>query len=38
VRTIQHWLGHKNLETTMLYLGVTSNEKLRGNIDAAFGD
>jgi Phage integrase family len=38
VRTIQYWLGHKNLETTMLYLGVTSNEKLRGNIDRAFGD
>jgi integrase/recombinase XerD len=38
VRTIQYWLGHKNLETTMLYLGVTSSEKLRGNIDRAFGD
>ena len=38
VRTIQHWLGHKNLETTMIYLGVTDSSKLRGNIDAAFGD
>jgi integrase/recombinase XerD len=38
IRTIQHYLGHKNLETTMIYLGVTDSEKLRGNIDAAFGD
>jgi integrase/recombinase XerD len=38
VRTIQVWLGHKNLETTMLYLGVTDVEKLRGQIDSAFGD
>jgi integrase/recombinase XerD len=38
VRTIQAWLGHKNLETTMLYLGVTSTEKLRTNIDAAFSE
>lgn len=38
IRTIQHYLGHKNLETTMIYLGVTDSEKLRGNINAAFGD
>ena len=38
IRTIQHWLGHKSLETTMLYLGVTDPEKLRSNIDKAFGD
>ena len=38
VRTIQYWLGHKNLETTMLYLGITSNEALRSHINAAFGD
>jgi integrase/recombinase XerD len=38
VRTIQAWLGHKNLETTQTYLGVTDPEKLRGNINAAFGD
>jgi integrase len=38
VRTIQVWLGHKNLETTMIYLGVTDTEKLRGRINAAFGD
>ncbi len=36
VRTVQHWLGHKNLETTMIYLGVTDNEKLGDNVDAAF--
>jgi integrase/recombinase XerD len=36
VRTIQHWLGHKSLETTMNYLGVTDSNKLRGEIDRAF--
>lgn len=35
VRTIQTWLAHKNLETTMLYLGVTDVGKLRGEIDRA---
>ena len=38
LRTIQAWLGHKNLETTQKYLGVTDSGKLRGQIDAAFGD
>lgn len=38
VRTIQAWLGHKNLDTTQTYLGVTDPTKLRGNINAAFGD
>jgi integrase/recombinase XerD len=38
VRTIQHYLGHKSLETTMIYLGVTDSAKLRKNIDEAFGD
>jgi integrase/recombinase XerD len=38
VRTIQAWLGHKSLETTMLYLGVGNSGKYRGNIDQAFGD
>lgn len=38
IRTIQVYLGHKNLETTMIYLGVADTEKLRGNINAAFGD
>jgi site-specific recombinase XerD len=38
IRTLQFYLGHKNLETTMLYLGVTDSSKLRGNINAAFGD
>lgn len=37
IRTIQVWLGHKNLETTMIYLGVTDSERLRDNINAAFG-
>jgi integrase/recombinase XerD len=38
VRTIQAWLGHKDLNTTQKYLGVTDSAKLRGNIDKAFGD
>jgi integrase/recombinase XerD len=38
VRTIQAWLGHKNLETTMIYLGVTDTAKLGNEVDAAFGD
>jgi len=40
VRTIQHWLGHKNLETTQIYLGVVSNSDagLRSNINQAYGD
>jgi integrase/recombinase XerD len=38
VRTVQAWLGHKNLQTTMIYLGVTDSTKLRGQIDSAFGD
>lgn len=38
VRTVQAWLGHKNLETTMIYLGVTDSAKLRNEIDRAFGD
>ncbi|PYU17546.1 MAG: hypothetical protein DMG32_27795 [Acidobacteria bacterium] len=38
VRTIQHWLGHKSLETTMLYLGITDSAKLRDKIDEAHGD
>lgn len=38
LRTVQAWLGHKNLETTQRYLGVTPSEKLRGQIDEAFGD
>jgi integrase/recombinase XerD len=40
VRQIQSWLGHKDLETTMQYLGTgdMQSEKTRGQIDAAFGD
>jgi integrase/recombinase XerD len=38
LRTVQAWLGHKNLETTQRYLGVTDSKKLRSQIDRAFGD
>ncbi|MHB8485176.1 MAG: hypothetical protein ACYDCM_05490 [Candidatus Acidiferrales bacterium] len=33
-------VGHKNLETTMIYLGVAdlSDPRIRSQIDAAFGD
>jgi integrase len=33
-RTIQYWLGHKNLETTEKYLGITPTAKLRAEINA----
>jgi integrase len=35
VRNIQKWLGHRSLETTMVYLGLTGVEELRSKIDAA---
>lgn len=38
IRTVQSYLGHKKLDTTMLYLGVTDSSKLRSEINAAFGD
>lgn len=37
-RTIQKWLGHKSLVTTERYLGAMPSDKLRPNIDKAFGD
>jgi integrase len=36
VRTIQLYLGHKSLETTQRYLGVTDSSKLRSSINQAF--
>ena len=38
VRTIQQWLGHKDLETTQRYLGVTPLEKVRDSVNEAYGD
>jgi integrase/recombinase XerD len=35
VRTIQVMLGHKSLETTMRYLGITDLDSLTAKIDAA---
>jgi integrase/recombinase XerD len=35
VRTIQHMLGHKSLETTQKYLGIANLDTLTGKIDAA---
>jgi integrase len=34
IRNIQKWLGHRSLETTMVYLGLTGLEELRSKIDA----
>lgn len=38
IRTVQHYLGHKNLEVTARYLGVTNSEELRDRINNAFGN
>jgi len=38
MRDIQIMLGHKSLATTQKYLGRTEPEKLRPQIDRAFGD
>jgi integrase len=38
MRTLQHLLGHKKLETTMLYLGVEDSEALPDKINEAAGD
>jgi integrase len=38
VRTIQYYLGHKSLETTMIYLGVKDSDKVAAQINEAFGD
>jgi integrase len=35
IRNIQKWLGHRSLETTMAYLGLTGVDELRPKIDAA---
>ena len=37
LRTIQAWLGQKSLETTQIYLGVQDSDKLKDNVNAAFG-
>jgi integrase len=36
IRTIQHYLGHKSLEVTAKYLGITDPEQK--TLDRAFGD
>jgi integrase/recombinase XerD len=38
LRTMQAWLGHKDLATTQNYVGVADSDKLRSRINAAFGD
>jgi integrase len=36
IRTIQHYLGHKSLEVTARYLGISDSDALRGKINDAF--
>lgn len=38
IRTIQYYLGHKSLETTMIYLGIKETEELQEQINEAYGD
>jgi integrase/recombinase XerD len=40
VRTIQQWLGHKDLTTTVKYLGLAdlNDPRVRSQVDTAFGD
>ena len=38
LRTVQELLGHKSLEMTQIYLGVQDGDKMRPNVDRAFGD
>lgn len=40
IRTIQHYLGHKNLETTMIYLGIadSNSPRMRDSINRAYGE
>ncbi len=40
VRTIQKWLGHKKLETTVKYLGLADlkDPKTRAQVDASFAE
>jgi hypothetical protein len=37
IRTIQAWLGHKNLGTTMIFPGVTDTAKLGNEVDPLSG-
>jgi integrase len=37
IRTVQHYLGHKSLEVTARYLGVSDSDKVRDKINKAFG-
>lgn len=38
IRSIQEWLGHKDLEVTATYLGVGNSAKMRPQINQAAGD
>jgi len=38
IRNVQSYLGHKSLETTEIYVGVTDTPENSKKIDTAFGD
>jgi integrase len=38
IRTVQHWLGHTNIEMTMRYLAPEQGEQAQGLINKAFGE
>jgi hypothetical protein len=37
LRTVQHWMGHKDLESTMRYLKPNLSQKVREKVEAAWG-
>jgi integrase/recombinase XerD len=38
LRTCQHWMGHKDIESTMRYLKPNRSEAVREQVNSAFGD
>jgi integrase len=37
LRTVQEWLGHKDMESTMRYLKPARNQTVRGKVNEIFG-
>ena len=37
LRTVQQWLGHSDMESTMRYLKPARNEAVRGKVNEIFG-
>lgn len=36
LRTVQHWFGHGDIESTMRYLKPSRSEHVRGKVDEVF--